>query len=52
MQVSLQGDRIVLYTKSRACSKESGETEYSIHGAEASWKLKDRSRATGAGSGI
>jgi len=30
------------YTQSRTCSKESSETEHSIHGAEASWKLKAR----------
>jgi len=36
------------YTQSRARSKESGETEHSVHGAEASWKLKDHppARAT------
>jgi len=39
---SSQGDHIVLYTQSRACtcSNESGETEHSIHGMEARWKLK------------
>ena len=28
------------YTDSRACSDESSETEHSVHGMEASWKLK------------
>jgi len=36
-------NRIVLHTtQSHACSKESGKTEHSIHGTEASWKLKAR----------
>jgi len=33
------------YTESRACTKESDETEHSIHGVEASRKLKARPTA-------
>ena len=41
--VSSQGDRILL--DSRVCGNESGKTEHSIHGMEASGKLKVRATA-------